>query len=121
MTSKEKEAAAPAKTTAHKNKITPDYSNNGPDMSSAKKADRIAKHRKDMPRQFRRVYDIAQTGHSLRAAVNSQCIECMGYQFKEVRLCVSPQCPLFKYRPVQGISYGVSGVVQSSAELTNRG
>ena len=88
-------------------------------VSSTKQADRIAKQRKNMPRQFRRVYEIAQTGRSLRAAVNSTCIECMGYQFKDVRLCVSPQCPLFPYRPVQGISYGVSGVAQSEPGSTN--
>ena len=85
-------------------------------MTDSNRAARIAQHRADMPRQVRKVYDIAMTGRSLRAAVNSQCIECMGYQFKEVRLCVSPQCPLFPYRPVQGISYNVSEPVESGAE-----
>lgn len=80
---------------------------------------RIAKHRSDMPRQFRRVFDIAMTGKSLRAAVNSQCIECMGYVFSEVKLCCSPQCPLFPYRPVRGVSYGVSDIGQSKPESTN--
>jgi len=82
---------------------------------------KIAKHRADMPRQFRKVYDVAMGGRSLRAAVNSQCIECMGYVFNEVKLCCSPQCPLFRYRPVRGVSYGVSGVGQSSAESTETG
>lgn len=80
---------------------------------------RIAKHRADMPRQFRRVYDIAMSGRSLRAAVNSQCIECMGYVLKEVRLCCSPQCPLFPYRPTQGASYGVSQIGESEQGATN--
>jgi len=80
--------------------------------------ERIAKHRADMPRQFRRVYDVAMTGRSLRAAVNSQCIECMAYVFSEVRLCVSPECPLFLCRPLQGVSYGVSDVAQSEQEST---
>jgi hypothetical protein len=84
-----------------------------------KHQDRIAEHRVDMPRQFRKVYDIAMAGRSLRAAVNSQCIECVGYVFKEVKLCCSPQCPLFPYRPLRGVSYGVSGVGQSGAESTN--
>lgn len=88
-------------------------------MTDGERAARIAQHRADMPRQFRKVYDIAMIGRSLRAAVNSQCIECMGYQFKEVRLCVSPQCPLFPYRPVRGISYGVHGVAQNEPESTN--
>jgi len=84
-----------------------------------KHQDRIDQHRADMPRQFRKVYDIAMAGRSLRAAVNSQCIECMGYAFKETKLCCSPQCPLFPYRPLRGVSYGVSGVGQSGTESKN--
>jgi len=80
--------------------------------------EQITEHRANMPRQFRKVYDIAMSRRSLRAAVNSQCIECVGYVFKEVRLCCSPQCPLFRYRPLRGVSYGVSGVGQRGAEST---
>ena len=83
--------------------------------------ERIAEHRKKMPRQFRRAYDAAIGGRSLRAAVNSQCIECVGYVFKEVRLCCSPQCPLFRYRPLRGVSYGVSGVGQRGVESQKSG
>ena len=78
--------------------------------------DRIAKHRANMPRQFRKVYDIAMSGRSLRAAVNSQCIQCVGYVFSEIKQCSSPKCPLFPSRPLRGVSYGVSGIGQSSAE-----
>ncbi len=84
-----------------------------------KRRAKIAEHRKNMPRQFRKVYDMAMSGRSLRAAVNSQCIECVGYVFKEVKLCCSPQCPLFPYRSVRGISYGVSDIAQSEQESTN--
>ncbi|MCH7559296.1 MAG: hypothetical protein IIB56_17835 [Planctomycetes bacterium] len=82
---------------------------------------RIAEHRKKISRQFRKVYDVAMSRRSLRAAINSQCIECMGYEFKEVKLCCSPQCPLFPYRPLRGVSYGVSGVGQSGTESTKTG
>ena len=88
-------------------------------QAKMERAERIAKRREAIPRQFRKVYDMAMTGKSLRAAINSQCIECMGYVFKEVRLCVSPQCPLFKYRPVRGVSYGVSDIAQSVPESPN--
>jgi hypothetical protein len=81
--------------------------------------EKIAKCRADMPRQFRKVYDIAMNGRSLRAAVNSQCIECVGYVFSEVKQCCSPQCPLYPYRPLRGVLYGVSDVGQSGAESTN--
>ncbi|MFH1613804.1 MAG: hypothetical protein ABIG61_01790 [Planctomycetota bacterium] len=86
-----------------------------------KHQDRIAEHRKNMPRQFRRVYDIAQTGRSLRAAVNSQCLECVGYVFSEIKQCSSPQCSLFLYRPLRGVSYGISSIGQGVAESTNEG
>jgi hypothetical protein len=88
-------------------------------MTDGERAARITQHRADMPRQFRKVYDTVMTGRSLRAAVNSQCIECMGYVFKEFRLCVSPQCPLFPYRQVRGVSYGVHDVAQNEPESTN--
>ena len=90
-------------------------------MSNKKttEAERIREHRDAMPGQYRRVYDMAQTGKSLRAAVNSQCAECMGYVLSEVKLCSSPQCPLFRYRPLHGVSYGVSDVAQSDVESTD--
>ncbi len=80
---------------------------------------RTRDHQAGMPRQYRRVYDIAMTGRSLRAAGNSQCIECMGYVFSEVKLCCSPQCPLYPYRPVQGISSGVSEPIEREQESIN--
>ena len=83
------------------------------------KDEKIAKHRADMPRQFRKVYDIAMSGRSLRAAVNSHCIECMGYVFSEVKLCCSSQCNFFLYRPLRGVSYGVHDVAQNEPESTN--
>lgn len=85
--------------------------------------ERIEKHRKQVPKDFLRVYDIAMAGRSLRAAVNSQCIECMGYSLKEVRLCCSPQCPLFPYRPLGGVAENVDSELldhaQGAVESTN--
>lgn len=77
---------------------------------------RITQHRAGVPRQYQRVYDIAMTGRSLRAAISSQCIECMGYVFAEVRQCCSPQCPLYPYRPLRGIGYGVPYDMADSVE-----
>jgi hypothetical protein len=123
MRSEKKGAAALAKATAPRKKnfikcCKANCTKTAPGLSTPR-AERIAEHRQDMPRQFRRVYDVAMTGRSLRAAINSQCIECMGYVFKEVKLCCSPQCPLFPYRPVQGISYNVAEPVESGAGRTN--
>ena len=59
----------------------------------------IAKRRGDMPKIHRATYDKALGGKSLRAAVNSFCMECCYWQKEEVRLCTSPTCPLYPYRP----------------------
>ncbi len=88
--------------------------------SGSSRADRIQEHLTNMPRQYRNVYSIAMSGQSLRAAVNSQCIECMGYSLSQVKECCSPQCPLFLYRPLNGVSYGVSGMGQNRTETTKK-
>ena len=31
-------------------------------------------------------------------AIRLKCIDCCGYQLKEVRLCPSTNCPLWRYR-----------------------
>ena len=54
-----------------------------------------------IPVKYRSTYRKAMTGKSLRAAVNSFCLECTGWQREEIRLCTSPACPLFCFRPYQ--------------------
>jgi len=62
-------------------------------------------HRANIPElhhgAYRRLWDKAMTGRSLRAAVKSKCLDCMGWQSTEVRLCTCVACPLFPYRPGQ--------------------
>ena len=50
---------------------------------------------------YRRLWDKAMTGRSLRAAVKSKCLDCMCWQPTEVKLCTCVACPLFPYRPGQ--------------------
>jgi hypothetical protein len=114
MSPQKKAAAA----TATQKITTPQSYPPGSDLSST---ERIAAHRGRIPRQYRKVYDTAMSGRSLRAAVNSQCIECMGYDLAEVKQCCSPQCPLFPYRPLRGVSYGLAGLGHSDPESTNTG
>ena len=52
-----------------------------------------------MPSAYRATYRRAMTGESLRAAANSFCLECVAWQREEVKLCTSPACPLYPYRP----------------------
>ncbi len=48
---------------------------------------------------YRRKYDKAMTGHSLRAAVDSKCLDCVCWQQAEVKKCPCTTCPLWPYRP----------------------
>ena len=41
----------------------------------------------------------AMSGKSMAAAIHSQCLECVGWEREEVRLCTAPACPLYPYRP----------------------
>ena len=50
---------------------------------------------------YRRLYDKAIGGHSLRAAIDSKCLDCMCWQQAEVKKCTVVTCPLFLYRPYQ--------------------
>lgn len=65
--------------------------------------DRIAERRAAMPKSFRATYDKAMSGKSLRAAVNSCCLECVCYQIREIRHCTDTACPLYAVRPYQDL------------------
>jgi len=66
----------------------------------------IAERRKQMPEIYRKTYDKAVRRKSLRAAATSFCLECVGYQREEVKLCTDLGCPLYLYRPVRGAIRG---------------
>ncbi len=51
-----------------------------------------------IPPAHRGRYRRASTGRSRKAAIRAFCLECVGWSSKEVKLCTSPGCPLFKYR-----------------------
>ena len=86
-----------------------------------KRAERVAKHRADMPNVYRGIYDRAVSGKSLRAAVNSFCLECVMYQREEVRLCTSLACPLWLHRPYQRNSKTPSDGLDFAPESKNSG
>jgi len=58
----------------------------------------IAKRKSQIPRKYRRLYDRAVSGKSLRASINCQCLECCQWLSKEVSLCSDLGCPLFAVR-----------------------
>lgn len=63
---------------------------------------KVTKRRADMPCSCRRLYDKVVAGTaSPRQAIKSFCLECMGWNRKEVAACNAVACPLFRYRPWQ--------------------
>lgn len=62
-----------------------------------------------IPPKYKSTYRRAITGDSLRAAVNAQCLECVGFLSEEVRNCSDSGCPLYMVRPYRGSGSGQDG------------
>lgn len=63
----------------------------------------FAKLREKTPDRFKHLVDAAENG-SASAARKHHCLQCCGYETKEVRLCSSiGSCPEFPYRPYQNL------------------
>ena len=88
------------------------------DLAEKRKA-AIAKRRADVPSKYRRTYDKAVRGKSLRAVVNAQCLECVCWQRSEVQACTCLACPLWGVRPYQEISRSVLNEPLARVESTN--
>jgi len=69
-----------------------------------KRRELIAKHRADMPKLYRGIYDKTVSGKSRKAAMHAFCLECCGWVIKEVHLCTDLRCPLYPYRPRSRVS-----------------
>ena len=48
---------------------------------------------------YRKKYDKAMRGRSIRAAIDSKCLDCTGWQQTEVKNCSVVACSLWPYRP----------------------
>ena len=108
-----------------KNLIQYHYKDKHPNVSSQispniiEREEKIAERRAQIPRSYIATYDRAVKGKSLRAAVNSFCIACTGYQREEVRLCTAVACPLYAVRPYQDFSQnGREGQVSAQNRKT---
>lgn len=71
-----------------------------------------------MPPMYRAKYKRAISGRSMRAAIDSFCLECMGYSRTEIPVCTDTGCPLYSYRPYQK-SEVAHDRVNNDQELTN--
>jgi len=77
-----------------------------------------------MPKMYRGIYDKAVKGKSRKAAMHAQCLECAGWQIKEVFNCTDSGCPLYPYRPRPRISQGAPQDLpneQESKKSDNKG
>ena len=61
----------------------------------------IAERLAEMPKPYRAKYLKATEGRSLRAAIDAFCMECVGWEYKEVRKCTAKACSLWPVRPHQ--------------------
>ncbi len=84
-------------------------------MTSEREA-QIATRRAEMPRSHRACYDKAVSGKSRKAAMRAFCLECCGYEIREVFLCTDLGCPLYPYRPRSRVSQGAPESIRETPE-----
>ena len=48
---------------------------------------------------YKRTYSKAMTSKSLKAAINSKCLDCACWQRGEIADCLVTTCPLYPHRP----------------------
>jgi hypothetical protein len=66
---------------------------------------------------YRGVVQKAAEGQaSPRAAIKAFCLYCTGYLRAEITNCTARQCPLWNYRPYQGIPQAAPGSEDSDPE-----
>lgn len=121
MLAKRKKAAARSGTATHKKIIQQKelYPQRQTTSTENHRAERIRKHRADIPKVHRKTYDRAMQGKSHKSAVKAFCLECVSWQKEEVRLCTSLACPLYSYRPYKEKSRQASEGVSFGVESTN--
>ena len=54
---------------------------------------------REVPESMQNIYDRTQAGTaSPRQAIKMFCLECVGYDREEVKVCSDQGCPLYQYR-----------------------
>ncbi len=86
---------------------------------SKTRQEQITERLAQIPRAYRKTYDRAVKGKSLRSAVNAQCQECCYYQIDEIRNCTDLACQLWAVRPYQESSQNSHDERFSGAESKN--
>jgi hypothetical protein len=60
---------------------------------------KISNRTADIPKKYRKIYKQAVETNNKSAAIKAFCLECVGWQKKEVINCSCLACPLFGLRP----------------------
>jgi len=84
--------------------------------SNEKRARQISERLAQIPRAYRGIYERAVAGKSRKAALHSFCLECCGWQVKEVFLCTDLGFPLYPYRPRSRASHDTPKSVPDEPE-----
>ena len=61
----------------------------------------IDKKLAQIPKSYHSLYLRAMNGKSRASAIKAFCLECVGWERNEVKMCTEPDCPLYPYRPFQ--------------------
>lgn len=85
--------------------------------SNPRRLTAIARRRLTVPTVYRGVYDKAVRGNR-PAAIEIQCLECVGWSKSELSACTDLSCPLYAVRPFQEIPINPrnKGVFHSTIE-----
>jgi len=56
------------------------------------------RYKHKVPEKYLALFRRAWNGTSRRDAIRANCLECMCFQYDEVKLCPSPDCPMYAFR-----------------------
>jgi len=74
---------------------------------------------KQVPAKYQALYERAMSGKSRKAAMRVFCLECCGWEIKEVFLCTDVGCSLHPYRPTSRIPPGSPEALPDKPESKN--
>ena len=72
----------------------------GPAFAQESRSRKLEQVRKLLPSKVGH-FERAYSGNSMGAAINANCLDCMGYDSSEVERCHLCDCPFWEYRPYQ--------------------
>ena len=81
--------------------------------------EQIMRRRDEIPKMYRGIYDRAMRGKSRDAAIHAFCLECCGWQIKEVFACANIICPLYPFKPSSRISPVGSNAERNAQKSSN--